>query len=266
MSWGMSRAARSVATGATRATGATVRGPLLHTRLRGFSFAFQLAVDPTKGDSLMKRFLSSCARLSRVGFSAGVLSLPYAALIAAACSGSVFAGTLSFNFAESGTTTTLTVSGSISDLSGWTYGGGVGANGATVQASTGYVASADTLGGIELYSRTPIAPLSIGSNSSIYSGNLISGDNVGFAANFGSNNYLSLPLGYSTGSPINSSSLFNQSLSSMGLTSGTTYSWNYGADTISINIAAVPEPSTCAMALAGLACGGYLVRRRRRAR
>ncbi|RLS41690.1 MAG: PEP-CTERM sorting domain-containing protein, partial [Planctomycetota bacterium] len=32
------------------------------------------------------------------------------------------------------------------------------------------------------------------------------------------------------------------------------------------NIAAVPEPSTCAMALAGLACGGYLVRRRRRAR
>jgi len=27
--------------------------------------------------------------------------------------------------------------------------------------------------------------------------------------------------------------------------------------------AAVPEPSTCAMALAGLACGGYLVRRRR---
>jgi hypothetical protein len=28
----------------------------------------------------------------------------------------------------------------------------------------------------------------------------------------------------------------------------------------------VPEPSTCIMALAGLACGGYLVRRRRRTR
>jgi hypothetical protein len=27
---------------------------------------------------------------------------------------------------------------------------------------------------------------------------------------------------------------------------------------------AVPEPSTYAMALAGLACGGYLVRRRRK--
>ena len=35
---GMSRAARSVATGARRATGATVRGPLLHPRLHGFSF------------------------------------------------------------------------------------------------------------------------------------------------------------------------------------------------------------------------------------
>ena len=29
-------------------------------------------------------------------------------------------------------------------------------------------------------------------------------------------------------------------------------------------VAAVPEPSTCAMAFAGLACGGYLVRRRRK--
>jgi hypothetical protein len=28
----------------------------------------------------------------------------------------------------------------------------------------------------------------------------------------------------------------------------------------------VPEPSTCAMALAGLACGGYSLLRRRRAR
>jgi hypothetical protein len=26
----------------------------------------------------------------------------------------------------------------------------------------------------------------------------------------------------------------------------------------------VPEPSTCMMAVAGLACGGYLVRRRRK--
>ena len=44
----MSRAARSVATGAMRATGATVRGRLLHTRLRGFSFAFNSWSIPPK--------------------------------------------------------------------------------------------------------------------------------------------------------------------------------------------------------------------------
>ena len=48
LSWGMSRAARSVATGAMRATGATVRGPLLHTRLRGFSFPFNSLSIPQK--------------------------------------------------------------------------------------------------------------------------------------------------------------------------------------------------------------------------
>jgi hypothetical protein len=30
------------------------------------------------------------------------------------------------------------------------------------------------------------------------------------------------------------------------------------------NVAVIPEPATYAMALAGLACGGYLVRRRRK--
>jgi len=34
----------------------------------------------------------------------------------------------------------------------------------------------------------------------------------------------------------------------------------------SVTLTAVPEPSTCAMALAGLACGGYSLVRRRRAR
>ena len=66
LSWGMSRAARSVATGAMRATGATVRGPLLHTRLHGFSFAFQLVVDPTEGVSLVKSLSYACAYVSGV--------------------------------------------------------------------------------------------------------------------------------------------------------------------------------------------------------
>jgi len=47
---------------------------------------------------------------------------------------------------------------------------------------------------------------------------------------------------------------------------GSTWSDNTPATTSSISINAVPEPSTYAMALAGLACGGYsMFRRRKRA-
>jgi hypothetical protein len=47
------------------------------------------------------------------------------------------------------------------------------------------------------------------------------------------------------------------------------YDPSFGFDTLGFRLAspvAVPEPSTCAMALAGLACGGYTMFRRRRAR
>ncbi len=43
-------------------------------------------------------------------------------------------------------------------------------------------------------------------------------------------------------------------------------SFQYDAASNTTFITAVPEPSTCAMALAGLACGGYTMFRRRRAR
>jgi autotransporter-associated beta strand protein/T5SS/PEP-CTERM-associated repeat protein len=45
-----------------------------------------------------------------------------------------------------------------------------------------------------------------------------------------------------------------------GLAAGQSATFNSATGTISV----VPEPSTCVMALAGLACGGYLVRRRRK--
>jgi hypothetical protein len=46
---------------------------------------------------------------------------------------------------------------------------------------------------------------------------------------------------------------------------GGAYESVVGADIVT-PVAAVPEPSTCVMALAGLACGGFVVFRRRRAR
>jgi hypothetical protein len=47
-----------------------------------------------------------------------------------------------------------------------------------------------------------------------------------------------------------------------GLAAGQSATFNPVTGTITV----VPEPSTCAMALAGLACGGYSLFRRRRAR
>jgi len=41
---------------------------------------------------------------------------------------------------------------------------------------------------------------------------------------------------------------------------------SFGSPTLTMTVAPVPEPSTCAMALVGLACGGYSLFRRRCAR
>jgi hypothetical protein len=55
----------------------------------------------------------------------------------------------------------------------------------------------------------------------------------------------------------------NTTLSAMGIAPGS-YVWGWTGDSITLNV--VPEPSTCVMALAGLACGGYsMFRRRKRA-
>ena len=184
-------------------------------------------------------------------------------LIAGVFSGSVSAGTLSFDLVESGGFTTLTVSGSLSTLSGWNFVTDFQTSNPGIQPSRAYTGSFRPSGTASFYTRTSTPPSSIGSSSSIYVGNGISGDNVGFqASSAGSDAYLFLPQGYVPGSPINSSSSFNFTLSAMGLTPGTFYSWIYGIDTVAINV--VPEPSTYAMALAGLACGGYSMWRRRK--
>ena len=41
------------------------------------------------------------------------------------------------------------------------------------------------------------------------------------------------------------------------------FAWDPGAIPAGLVVVPIPEPSTCMMALAGLACGGYLVKRRR---
>ena len=108
----------------------------------------------------------------------------------------------------------------------------------------------------------PTTEFGIGSftNPSSGSGNLVEIN--------GGTDHLFLPLGYSSGAALSDTDTWNgASLSSLGATPGT-YVWTWGtgpdADSFTLNVGTVPEPS--AIALCGLAAAGMICRRWRSSR
>lgn len=91
-----------------------------------------------------------------------------------------------------------------------------------------------------------------------------SGDAFGYGSE-ASNSYLALPLGYSSGDPLNSSTTYTgASFASLGLTPGTyTATWGSGGTADSITLSIVPEPSNYA-GLFGFVALGFVVCRRKR--
>jgi hypothetical protein len=84
-----------------------------------------------------------------------------------------------------------------------------------------------------------------------------------------SGSYIDVPAGYVSGSPLSGSMTYdNTTIASLGLTPGTyTYTWGSGpdADSLTVNIASVPEPSSLIMAGAAALAGlGLWIRRRGR--
>ncbi len=81
---------------------------------------------------------------------------------------------------------------------------------------------------------------------------------------------LSLDTNYVSDTPISGSwTIANNTMTGLKLDNYGSYVYQFGTtptfDTVTVNlINPVPEPSTYCMALAGLACGGYVVRRRRK--
>lgn len=78
--------------------------------------------------------------------------------------------------------------------------------------------------------------------------------------------FLALPFNYSLGTQLTSTATWtNTTIEALGLTPGASanISWNSGSRSMVVSV--VPEPSTYAMALAGLAYGGWMMRRRRQA-
>ena len=198
--------------------------------------------------------------------------------IAGACSATLSASTLSFYVMESGGNVTLTVGGSLSSLSGWTYegtgtSGGLMGSGPAMNAYYGVIQSKG-VAQYDYYRRAPIGPISFGMGQNY--GTFVSGASVGFSAG-GNPNLLPgdapstiaakllIPHNYILGDSINSSSVFTgKTLSSLGLTHDTHYNWSYGnGDQIQIHVGVIPEPS--AFALLGLGTVGLLARRRRTA-
>jgi hypothetical protein len=97
-----------------------------------------------------------------------------------------------------------------------------------------------------------------------------SGDRVGLEAGTGARSFF-VPVGYQFGAPLSETSTYlDASFSSLGMTPGTyIYSWGSGAHadsfTVDIGVSPVPEPSTWAMMLVGLAGLGYARFRRKAA-
>jgi len=80
------------------------------------------------------------------------------------------------------------------------------------------------------------------------------------------NNIVYLDSAYVSGSPLTGTMTFEgYTYEEAGLIPGN-YTWTLAGsgDTVVMQVAAIPEPSTYAMALAGIACGGFSTWRRRK--
>jgi hypothetical protein len=125
---------------------------------------------------------------------------------------------------------------------------------AGLNPSSAYVNTGPLSAAIDVYD-TVNGPANFGSGGMI-APNTGSGDFVGIG---GGGSFLGVSSGYVSGSPLSSTSTWdNTTFSMLGATPGTyKWTWGSGADadsfTLVIGIAAVPEPSTWAMMLLGFA-------------
>lgn len=177
---------------------------------------------------------------------------------------------------ESGTNVTATLSGSIDTWSGATpstVGTGVGkanvirpSGGTTVFATTNPSLPSVVTTNYYTVSNFPSA---FGTSTGPFAADASTASTLLFAWGRSTNNVY-IAQGYTLGTLISGVLTWqNKTFANLGVTQGS-YVWSWGTpatpgagDSITLNI--VPEPSTCVMALAGLACGGFAVWRRKRA-
>jgi PEP-CTERM motif len=160
---------------------------------------------------------------------------------------------------QSGANVVVAGSGAI-DLTGLTFfSNGTAVGPGAVEGSSGVAWVGTARASLDLYSGAS-GPASFGTGGTI-SGSSGAGDVFGLLGTGTMSPLLIVPPGYVSGSPLSGLSTFDSAtIASLGLAAGRyVYTWGSGADAdrLTVDIGAVPEPSTWAMMVLGFASLGF---------
>ncbi len=182
-----------------------------------------------------------------------------ALLIAVAASWAQYAPAgLIFNFTDDGTDTTVNWSGTLNTV-GLTVDDTADLQSASVILGTSPIIAAMDSSAKLRFDRPFASRAAFATSGTPYTPTNRTGDNIGLNT-LGFD--LFVPQGYTSGSPLSGSfQILGQTVASMGIFDSLNAFVLTNGDRVAV---VVPEPSTYAMALASLACCGYLVARRRK--
>jgi len=165
---------------------------------------------------------------------------------------------ITINISEVGPDVVAIATGSV-NTSALSFQVSVPANASMVPSSAVFLVGPASTTSVSWYSGAS-GPTTLGNGSSVINASFGSGDSIGVLG------FATIILPTTLKSDYAGSSTWaGTTLAQLGLNEGT-YTWNWGAganaDSLTINVTSIPEPST--LALAGLACGGFSMWRRRK--